>query len=98
MTTFLNRGVHTDWRRRDFLQGAGAAALSGLAPSILRARTRDAGRPNIVVIMADDMGFSDLGCYGSEIPTPHIDSLAASGVRFTQFYNWPFAALRGHRC
>jgi arylsulfatase len=44
-------------------------------------------KPNIVVILADDMGFSDLGCYGSEIATPHIDKLAAGGVRFTQFYN-----------
>jgi arylsulfatase A-like enzyme len=44
-------------------------------------------RPNIVIIMADDMGFSDIGCYGGEIATPHIDSLAASGIRFTQFYN-----------
>ena len=46
-----------------------------------------ARRPNIVLILADDMGFSDLGCYGSEIHTPHIDHLAAQGVRFTQFYN-----------
>lgn len=46
-----------------------------------------AGRPNIVVILVDDMGFSDLGCYGSEIPTPHLDALAAGGRRFTQFYN-----------
>src|SRR6185436_19532531 len=44
-------------------------------------------RPNIVVILADDMGFSDLGCYGSEIATPSIDRLAADGVRFTRFYN-----------
>ena len=44
-------------------------------------------RPNILLIMADDMGFSDLGCYGSEIATPNLDSLAANGVRFTQFYN-----------
>jgi arylsulfatase len=44
-------------------------------------------RPNIVVILADDMGFSDLGCYGSEINTPNIDKLAAGGLRFTQFYN-----------
>ncbi len=47
----------------------------------------DAPRPNIVVIMADDMGFSDAGCYGGEIATPHIDSLAQEGIRFTQFYN-----------
>ncbi len=45
------------------------------------------GRPNIVLIMADDMGFSDLGCYGSEIRTPHLDSLASEGLWFTQFYN-----------
>ncbi len=44
-------------------------------------------RPNIVLIMADDMGWSDLGCYGGEIPTPNIDSLARDGLRFTQFYN-----------
>lgn len=43
--------------------------------------------PNIVLIMADDMGYSDLGCYGSEINTPVLDSLAQSGLRFTQFYN-----------
>lgn len=44
-------------------------------------------RPNILLIMADDMGFSDIGCYGGEIKTPHLDSLAAAGLRFTQFYN-----------
>ncbi len=46
-----------------------------------------AQRPNIVIIMADDMGYSDVGCYGGEIPTPNLDLLAAGGVRFTQFYN-----------
>jgi arylsulfatase len=44
-------------------------------------------KPNIVVILVDDMGFSDIGCYGSEIPTPHLDALAKNGLRFTQFYN-----------
>ena len=44
-------------------------------------------RPNIVVFLVDDVGFSDIGCYGSEIPTPNLDKLAAEGVRFTQFYN-----------
>lgn len=43
--------------------------------------------PNIVLIMADDMGYSDIGCYGSEIQTPNIDRMAANGLRFTQFYN-----------
>lgn len=46
-----------------------------------------APRPNIVIILSDDMGFSDLGCYGSEIRTPNLDQLAANGLRFTQFYN-----------
>ncbi|MCX6878095.1 MAG: arylsulfatase [Verrucomicrobia bacterium] len=44
-------------------------------------------KPNIIVILVDDMGFSDIGCYGSEIPTPNLDQLAAGGVRFSQFYN-----------
>ena len=51
------------------------------------AETAAAKRPNIVVILADDMGFSDLGCYGGEIHTPNLDALASNGVRFTQFYN-----------
>jgi len=50
-------------------------------------------RPNILIILADDMGFSDAGCYGGEIETPNLDRLAAGGLRFTQFYNtarcWP---------
>ena len=44
-------------------------------------------RPNIILILSDDMGYSDLGCYGSEIQTPNLDALAADGLRFTQFYN-----------
>ncbi len=46
-----------------------------------------ASQPNVVVIMVDDMGYSDLGCYGSEIETPSIDALAKNGPRFSQFYN-----------
>lgn len=46
-----------------------------------------AKRPNFVLIMVDDLGFADLGCYGSEIETPHLDALAGNGLRFTQFYN-----------
>lgn len=63
---------------------AGAADARGAGGSENRS---DNPRPNIVIIMADDMGYSDLGCYGGEIETPHIDRLAANGVRFTQFYN-----------
>ncbi|MGD1979260.1 MAG: arylsulfatase [Akkermansiaceae bacterium] len=44
-------------------------------------------RPNIIIILSDDMGFSDIGCYGGEIKTPNLDALAANGLRFTQFYN-----------
>ena len=58
--------------------------------------TSAADRPNFLVIIADDMGFSDAGCYGGEITTPHLDELAAGGLRFTQFYNtarcWPTRA------
>ncbi len=52
-----------------------------------REGTPASGRPNIVLIMSDDMGFSDLGCYGGEIKTPNLDGLAADGLRLTQFYN-----------
>ena len=58
-------------------------------------RAEDSGpvRPNVLLIMADDLGFSDLGCYGGEIETPNLDGLARDGLRFTQFYNtarcWP---------
>lgn len=45
--------------------------------------------PNIIVILADDLGYSDIGCYGGEIPTPHLDRLADSGVRMSQFYSTP---------
>ncbi|UQZ82439.1 Arylsulfatase [Paenibacillus konkukensis] len=46
-------------------------------------------QPNIILILVDDMGFSDIGCYGSEIHTPNLDRLAGEGVRFSQFYNTP---------
>src|SRR6476661_7409860 len=55
--------------------------------SLLAGVAAMAARPNVIVIVADDMGFSDLGCYGGEIKTPNIDSLARDGVRFAQFYN-----------
>jgi arylsulfatase A-like enzyme len=61
-----------------------------------RADAAGPARPNIVIILADDLGYSDLGCYGGEIRTPRLDGLAAGGVRFTQFYNtarcWPSRA------
>ena len=51
------------------------------------AAQRANARPNIIIIMSDDMGWSDIGCYGGEINTPNLDGLAANGLRFTQFYN-----------
>ena len=57
----------------------GSPALAAKAPA----------RPNIVVLLADDLGFSDLGCYGSEISTPNLDRLARQGLRFTEFYTTP---------
>jgi len=63
--------------------------LLGVAAAALLASTAQAApaKPNILFIVADDMGFSDAGCYGGEIQTPNLDRLAAGGLRFTQFYN-----------
>jgi arylsulfatase len=62
-------------------------AILGVCNSISHAAA--AKRPNIVVMLVDDMGYSDIGCFGSEIPTPNLDALAADGLRFNQFYNTP---------
>ena len=53
----------------------------------ITAAAEESARPNIVLIMSDDMGYSDIGCYGGEIKTPNLDQLAADGLRYTQFYN-----------
>jgi hypothetical protein len=64
-----------------------------LAHLALIAAAPAAERPNIIFILADDMGYSDPGCFGGEIQTPNLDGLARGGLRFTQFYNtarcWP---------
>ena len=81
MTTFHST-------RRGFLKAAGLGAAAMALPRGVRgAGAPDAKKPNIVIVMVDDMGFSDIGCYGSEIATPHLDALAAGGLRFSQFYN-----------
>jgi arylsulfatase len=74
--------------RRGFLKAMGAGAAALVLPRALGgAEGAPAKRPNIVVILSDDMGYSDIGCYGGEIRTPNLDGLAARGLRFTQFYN-----------
>ena len=68
----------TSLNRREFL--ALSASTAGLTVSRQR-------RPNILLILSADVGYSDLGCQGGEIRTPSLDALAAGGVRFTHFYN-----------
>jgi arylsulfatase A-like enzyme len=72
-----------------------AAFVAASVPAAARAADADR-RPNVVLILADDLGYSDLGCYGGEIETPNLDRLADGGLRFTQFYNtarcWPSRA------
>jgi len=71
----------------------GIAMLSLLTASLLSHAAPAVSKPNVIFILADDMGFSDAGCYGGEIATPNLDSLARGGLRFTQLYNttrcWP---------
>lgn len=72
------------------------SVLLCLGPAVLAHAAASPARPNVLFILADDLGYSDLGCYGSEIETPNLDALAKDGLRFTQFYNaarcWPTRA------
>ncbi len=76
--------------RRNFLKAAGLG-MTGVMMGSVGCRgmigKQKKRQPNILLIMSDDMGFSDIGCYGSEIHTPTLNTLAANGLRFTQFYN-----------
>jgi len=72
--------------RRDFLRTTSVGiGMSALFPSWAWSAKRK--KPNFVLIMVDDMGYSDPGCFGGEVQTPNIDRLAKGGMRFTQFYN-----------
>lgn len=72
---------------RPFMKIKTAFLLASLCHLFVPLAAMAADRPNIVVVLVDDLGFSDIGCYGGEVPTPNLDRLAAEGVRFTQFYN-----------
>ena len=63
------------------------AALTAITPLVAACGREEAPRPNIIVILADDMGYSDIACYGGEVLTPNIDSLALRGIKWAQFYN-----------
>ena len=71
----------------EFLARVAAVALIASVSATATVFGAPVTRPNIVIILSDDMGYSDLGCYGGEIRTPNLDRLAAGGLRFTQFYN-----------
>jgi arylsulfatase A-like enzyme len=78
------------YTRRDFIKAMGFGAAAFAVPGFMKASealVEKQQRPNIVLIMADDMGYSDIGCFGGEIHTPNLNALAAGGLRFTQFYN-----------
>ena len=78
------------WTRRATLVTAvGIVVVVALDAVRATPAARADARPNVVVVLVDDMGFSDIGSYGGEIPTPNLDGLAARGVRFTQFYATP---------
>jgi arylsulfatase A-like enzyme len=81
--------------RREFIRNgtcvaatsfAGRSAIAAFEPPIAPV---SGSKPNIILILADDMGFSDIGCFGSEISTPNLDRLASRGIRISQFYNNP---------
>jgi len=78
--------------RRKFVKTVGAASASMAIPFSIRAgnnlkETLAGKRPNIILMMVDDMGFADIGCYGSEIATPNLNRLSENGIKFTEFYN-----------
>jgi arylsulfatase len=72
-----------------FVAAAGTIVMAAGGLRRAPASAQTDARPNIIIILVDDMGWSDIGSYGGEIPTPNLDALAARGVRFTQFYSTP---------
>ncbi|MFT0860066.1 arylsulfatase B [Ancylobacter sp. G4_0304] len=91
MTDTLTTSAAASPNRRDILAGGAGflAAIAGLSLLARDARAADAPRPHILYIMADDLGFADVGFHGSDIRTPNLDRLGAEGARFGQFYAQP---------
>ena len=88
--------------RRNFIKAVGLGAFSASIPGCAceyrwSGQKHPVKRPNIIVVLADDMGYSDLGCYGGEIMTANIDRLAANGLRFHSFITVLFVGLQGLR-
>lgn len=83
LTNFFRLNPVASW----ILPWWGVAPLISLLLVTSRVEAESESKPNIIVILADDLGYSDLGCYGSEIETPCLDDLAENGLRFTQMYN-----------
>jgi arylsulfatase len=83
--------TNTHQTRRRFLKSIAISTAALALPSCATARQKGSAeippRPNIILIMADDLGYSDIGCFGGEVDTPNLDRLAAGGMRFKQFYN-----------
>jgi len=80
-------GRNIDMNRRDFLRNASLAAFAATCGPAIAKKVADGAKPNVIFILADDMGYGDAGCYGGKvIPTPNLDRMATEGMRFTQHY------------
>ena len=92
--TSSHRPAPAEYSRRDFLETVAAGSSGMLGASLIPDFAFGVGnapsaarRPNIVLILADDMGYSDIGCFGGEMRTPNLDRLAAGGLRFSHFHD-----------
>jgi arylsulfatase len=91
-----NRKINAGFKNSRLTSLFTGTSIIGITATFMSCENAKPERPNILVIVADDMGFSDLGCFGGEISTPNLDQLAENGIRYTRFYNsgrsWPTRA------